>query len=95
MNAHAKTDLYRQDLSDVTWLAAPGTSREDRIEIAYLNGGAVALRNPGDPNGTVLRYTAEEWTAFMNGVHDGEFDEASDATVGHGDFRVHVEERVV
>ncbi|WTW98242.1 DUF397 domain-containing protein [Streptomycetaceae bacterium NBC_01309] len=74
MNPRAKTDLYLLDLSDATWLAAPGASPEDRIEIAHLPDGAMALRNPADPNGTVLRYTAAEWSAFMNGVHDGEFD---------------------
>lgn len=74
MNDRAKAAIYRLDISDVTWLAAPGAKQEDRIEIAYLDGGAVALRNPADPNGTVLRYTAAEWDAFMSGVHDGEFD---------------------
>ncbi|MEU8132166.1 DUF397 domain-containing protein [Streptodolium elevatio] len=74
MTARAKTDIYHLDLSDAIWLAAPGAAPDDRIEIAHLDGGAVALRNPADPNGTVLRYTAAEWAAFMNGVHDGEFD---------------------
>lgn len=68
-----KHELYASDLSDVEWLSAPGSDAADRLEIAELPGGAVALRNPADPNGAVLRYTAAEWRAFKLGVNDGEF----------------------
>jgi Domain of unknown function (DUF397) len=68
-----KAELYALDLTDVTWLGAPGGSSEDRVEIAHLPGGAVAMRNPADPSGTVLRYTAKEWEAFVLGARDGEF----------------------
>nr|WSZ96221.1 DUF397 domain-containing protein [Streptomyces sp. NBC_00857] len=70
----AKAELYALDLSGVTWLSAPDSDARDRIEIAKLPGGAVAMRNPADPAGTVLRYTAAEWEAFTLGVRDGEFD---------------------
>ncbi|WP_431044025.1 DUF397 domain-containing protein [Streptomyces sp. P1-3] len=69
-----KAELYALDLSGATWLSAPGSDAGDRIEVAMLPGGAVAMRNPADPNGTVLRYTAAEWEAFTLGVCDGEFD---------------------
>jgi Domain of unknown function (DUF397). len=69
-----KADLYALDLTDAKWLSAPGSATDDRVEVAMLPGGAVALRNPADPNGTVLRYTAGEWRAFKLGVFDGEFD---------------------
>ncbi|MYW06404.1 DUF397 domain-containing protein [Streptomyces sp. SID3343] len=69
-----KADLYAQDLSEAVWLAAPGSPVEDRIEIAELGDGAMALRNPADPLGAIQRYTAEEWQAFIRGVQDGEFD---------------------
>jgi Domain of unknown function (DUF397) len=70
-----KAELYALDLTDVTWLSAPGGgASEDRVEIAHLPGGAVAMRNPADPSGTVLRYTAKEWEAFVLGARDGEFD---------------------
>ncbi|MDJ1130437.1 DUF397 domain-containing protein [Streptomyces iconiensis] len=72
--AHEKADLYALDLSEATWKSAPGSDPGDRIEIAELPGGAVALRNPADPDGTVLRYTAGEWEAFVLGARDGEFD---------------------
>lgn len=68
-----KADLYALDLSEVTWLRAPDSRPDDCLEIAKLPGGAIALRNPADPQGTVLRYTAAEWQAFADGVRDGEF----------------------
>ncbi|MGW1885238.1 DUF397 domain-containing protein [Streptomyces sp. NPDC002133] len=69
-----KEELYALDISDVEWHGAPGTSPdEERVEIAYLPGGAVAMRSSLDPE-TVLRYTEAEWRAFVLGARDGEFD---------------------
>ncbi|MEU8888974.1 DUF397 domain-containing protein [Streptomyces sp. NPDC048442] len=69
-----KDALYALDISDVEWLGAPGTEdAEERVEIAYLPEGAVAMRSSADPE-TVLRYTEAEWTAFVLGARDGEFD---------------------
>lgn len=69
-----KDELYALDISGVEWQSAPGTSEhEERVEIAYLPGGAVAMRSSIDPT-TVLRYTEAEWRAFVLGARDGEFD---------------------
>jgi hypothetical protein len=69
-----KDELYALDISGVEWQSAPGTSEhEERVEIAYLPGGAVAMRSSVD-TGTVLRYTEAEWRAFVLGARDGEFD---------------------
>ncbi|MFG2311128.1 DUF397 domain-containing protein [Streptomyces sp. NPDC048566] len=69
-----KDELYALDISGVTWQSAPGTEQhEERVEIANLPGGAVAMRSSLDP-GTVLRYTEAEWRAFVLGARDGEFD---------------------
>ncbi|MFC9614646.1 DUF397 domain-containing protein [Streptomyces sp. NPDC056938] len=69
-----KNELYALDISDVTWHSAPGTEdHEERVEIAYLPAGAVAMRSSVEPE-TVLRYTEAEWTAFVLGARDGEFD---------------------
>jgi hypothetical protein len=72
-DAREKTELYALDISDAEWVSAPGDTSEERVEIAYLPGGAVAMRNSADP-GTVLRYTEAEWRAFVLGARDGEFD---------------------
>ncbi|WP_327326422.1 DUF397 domain-containing protein [Streptomyces sp. NBC_01210] len=69
-----KEELYALDISGVEWLSAPGTSKdEERVEIAHLPGGAVAMRSSLEPE-TVLRYTEAEWRAFVLGARDGEFD---------------------
>ncbi|MYW69561.1 DUF397 domain-containing protein [Streptomyces sp. SID8379] len=69
-----KDELYALDISGVEWHSAPGTEQhEERVEIAYLPGGAVAMRSSLEPD-TVLRYTEAEWTAFVLGARDGEFD---------------------
>ncbi|WP_448317942.1 DUF397 domain-containing protein [Streptomyces sp. CO7] len=69
-----RDELYALDISGVEWRSAPGTERdEERVEIAHLPGGAVAMRSSLDP-GTVLRYTQAEWQAFVLGARDGEFD---------------------
>ncbi|GEB54112.1 DUF397 domain-containing protein [Streptomyces cacaoi] len=73
MEAREKADLYDLDLSEVVWKSAPGSDPHNRIEVADLPLGAKALRNPSDPEGTVLRYTAAEWRAFVDGAKDGEF----------------------
>ncbi|MFI6103919.1 DUF397 domain-containing protein [Streptomyces sp. NPDC093595] len=73
-SAQEKDELYALDISGVEWQGAPGTSAdEERVEIAYLPGGAVAMRSSLDPD-TVLRYTEAEWRAFVLGARDGEFD---------------------
>ncbi|WP_328319953.1 DUF397 domain-containing protein [Streptomyces sp. NBC_00388] len=69
-----KEELYALDISGVEWQGAPGTSEhEERVEIAHLPDGAVAMRSSID-HGTVLRYTEAEWRAFVLGARDGEFD---------------------
>ncbi|MER6673698.1 DUF397 domain-containing protein [Streptomyces sp. NPDC000983] len=74
-----RDELYALDISGVEWRSAPGTeAHEERVEIAYLPAGAVAMRSSLDP-GTVLRYTAAEWRAFVLGARDGEFDVESAA----------------
>lgn len=68
-----KDELYALDISGVEWLSSPEGPQEEKVEIAYLPGGGVAMRNSADPE-TVLRFTAAEWEAFVLGARDGEFD---------------------
>ncbi len=42
------------------------------VEVAHFEG--VAVRDSKDPEGPVLWYTRDEWTAFVMGVKAGEFD---------------------
>jgi len=44
------------------------------VEVADLPGGQVGVRHSKDAGGLVLRYSPEEWWAFLSGVRNGEFD---------------------
>jgi hypothetical protein len=44
------------------------------VEAAPLPDGAVALRDSKDRNKPPHIFTTEEWTAFIAGVKDGDFD---------------------
>ena len=43
------------------------------VEVAFLAGGDVAMRNSRDPDGGALIFTQAEWDAFLCGASDGEF----------------------
>ncbi|MEU8567402.1 DUF397 domain-containing protein [Streptomyces pathocidini] len=73
-DAKEKEWLYGLDLSGAEWVSPPGSPEKGRVEVAFLERGAVALRNSDDPDGHVLRYTEGEWRAFVLGARDGEFD---------------------
>ncbi|MFF4950248.1 DUF397 domain-containing protein [Streptomyces chattanoogensis] len=72
-SAAEKEWLYGLDISDAVWERAPGPADAEAVEIAFLERGAVAMRNSTDPD-VVLRYTEAEWRAFVLGARDGEFD---------------------
>ena len=44
------------------------------VEVASLPGGQIGVRNSRDSTGPVLRFTSDEWHAFLGGVRNGEFD---------------------
>jgi Domain of unknown function (DUF397) len=44
------------------------------VEVASLPGGEIGVRNSRSSAGPVLRFTPEEWHAFLGGVRNGEFD---------------------
>jgi hypothetical protein len=44
------------------------------VEVAGLPGNQIGVRNSRDTGGAVLRFTPDEWHAFLGGVRNGEFD---------------------
>jgi hypothetical protein len=44
------------------------------VEVSDLPGGDVGVRNSRDTSGPVLRFTPDEWHAFIGGARNGEFD---------------------
>ncbi|MFJ9916067.1 DUF397 domain-containing protein [Actinacidiphila glaucinigra] len=69
-----KADLYARDLTEARWVkSSKSPYRETCVEVAELAGGAVAIRDSNNTDLPPLRFTAEEWMAFREGVRDGEF----------------------
>ena len=61
------------DLVDVAWAKSSRSGTNGNcVEVAFLGEGRVALRDSKDPEGPVLRFTHGEWSAFVDGVADGE-----------------------
>jgi hypothetical protein len=44
------------------------------VEVANLPGDQIGVRNSRDSEGPVLRFTPDEWHAFLGGARNGEFD---------------------
>lgn len=44
------------------------------VEMAGLPGTEISVRNSKDPKGAVLKFTPDEWDAFIGGTNEREFD---------------------
>jgi Domain of unknown function (DUF397) len=68
----APTSAARSSLRWIksTFSAANGNC----VEIAALPDAGVAIRDSKDISGPTLRFTADEWNAFLGGVRNGDFD---------------------
>ncbi|MDQ2875044.1 MAG: DUF397 domain-containing protein [Actinomycetota bacterium] len=62
-------------LAGIHWRksARSGPTGGNCVEVAFLAGGGVALRNSRQPDGPALIFTTAEWDAFLGGARDGEF----------------------
>ncbi|MFE2543835.1 DUF397 domain-containing protein [Actinacidiphila glaucinigra] len=69
-----KAGLYARDLTEARWVKSSKSGYlPECVEVADLGGGAVAIRDSENKDLTPLRFTAQEWTAFREGVREGEF----------------------
>ena len=64
------------DPSTVQWRKSSYSGNQGGacVEVAELVDGGRAVRDSKDPQGGVLRFTAAEWSAFLDGAKTGEFD---------------------
>jgi len=63
------------DLTAVTWRSSSRSGAGgQRVEVASLPDGFMAVRDSTQPDGPALIFTPAEWDAFVGGVQDGEFD---------------------
>mgnify|MGYP002621964917 CR=1 FL=1 len=70
------------DLSRVTWRKSSHSGNgSDCIEVAIADASQVddellyLVRDSKDPDGTVLAFASAEWTAFLDGIKNGKFDD--------------------
>jgi hypothetical protein len=54
------------------WRKSKRCSSSACIEVAKVAGDYL-IRDSKDPDGSVLTFSEQEWTAFVEGVADGEF----------------------
>lgn len=63
------------DLSAVQWFKSSHSDTGGQcVEVAFLDGGMVGVRDSKNPSGPALVFTPGEWDAFAAGVNEGEFD---------------------
>ncbi|MTE12607.1 DUF397 domain-containing protein [Nocardia aurantiaca] len=66
------------DLTGATWFKSSHSSGgQECVEVAWLDAGAVGVRDSKNPTGPALIVTAGEWAAFTAGVKGGEFNRPS------------------
>jgi Domain of unknown function (DUF397) len=51
-----------------------GNGGNNCVEVAPGPGGQMFVRDSKHPDGRFLKFTGEEWKAFLDGVKAGEFD---------------------
>jgi hypothetical protein len=61
--------------SDLYWIKSSlSFSNGNCVEVASLPDDEIGVRDSKDSEGPVLRFTPDEWFAFLGGVRNGEFD---------------------
>ena len=56
-------------MEEYSWRKSSYTGGQGNcVEVAVLPDGGRAVRDSKDPNGPVLRFTANEWTSFMDRI---------------------------
>lgn len=69
-----KITLSEAELTKLVWLKAKrSTANGECVEVA-ATVGKVAIRDSKDLDGPILIYTPAEFSAFLDGARNGEFD---------------------
>ena len=68
--------LASSTMTGSTWVKSSlSFANGNCVEVSDQPGGAVGVRNSREREGPVLRFTPDEWQAFLGGVRNGEFDD--------------------
>lgn len=62
----------QDEIPPTAWQRSRRCDSNSCVEVAFLDDD-VLVRDSKDPQGPVLRFTTEEWTAFAAGVQAGDF----------------------
>ncbi|MET9288803.1 DUF397 domain-containing protein [Nocardia beijingensis] len=61
-------------LSETKWFkSSRSQAGKECVEVAFLTGGGVGVRDSKDPTGPALEFTPGAWNAFTTGLVDGDF----------------------
>jgi hypothetical protein len=71
-----KLTLTEAERKSLAWLKAQrSTGNGQCVEIASTtDGNRIVIRDSKDPDGPILVYTPIEFSAFLDGARNGEFD---------------------
>ncbi len=62
------------DLSTARWFKSSRSGgSQECVEVAFLDGGMVGVRDSKDTAGPALVFTPREWDAFATGAQNGFF----------------------
>jgi Domain of unknown function (DUF397) len=68
--------LVSSTMTGSTWVKSSlSFANGNCVEVSDQPGGTIGVRNSRDREGPVLRFTPDEWQAFLGGVRNGEFDD--------------------
>ena len=75
MSSTTLSSRHERPGSGLYWIKSSlSYSNGNSVEVASLPGGEIGVRNSRNSAGPVLRFTPDEWHAFLGGVRRGEFD---------------------
>jgi hypothetical protein len=70
-----KIVLSESERNSLVWCKAQSSTNNGQcVEIASAAGRVIAVRDSKDPDGPILVYTPAEFSAFLTGARNGEFD---------------------
>jgi predicted secreted Zn-dependent protease len=61
------------DPAQIIWRKSAASETGQCVEVAFV-GQRILVRSSDDPSGPMLTFSEPEWTAFLAGVRNGEFD---------------------
>jgi Domain of unknown function (DUF397) len=56
------------------WRTSSACATQNCVQVAATEDAMIAVRNSSDPDGAMVLYSSAEWSAFLAGAKNGEFD---------------------